>query len=52
MCLGHISQNRIERWVNDDPLNSLEVKPLPIYESCLRGKITKRAFTGKGQRFQ
>ena len=45
-------QNIIERLVEDGPLNMLELKPLPIYESCLEGKITKRPFSWKGQRVQ
>ena len=38
--------------MKDDPLNLLEVKPLPTSESCLESKITKRPFSGKGQRVQ
>ena len=50
--LGHINQNNIERLVKDGPLNFLEVKLLPTCESCLEGKMTKRPFSGKGQRVQ
>ena len=48
--LGHINLNRIQRLVSDEPVSSLEIKPLLTCESCLEGKMTKRPFTGKGLR--
>ena len=52
MRFSHINQNRIERLMKDDPLNSLEVEPLPTCKSCLEGKMTKGPFSIKGQRVQ
>ena len=48
--LGHISLDRINRLTNYGPLKDLSVGSLPIYESCLKGKMTKRPFTIKGLR--
>ena len=48
--LGHINLNRIERLVKEGPLRELKVGTLPVCESCLEGKMTKRSFSGKGQR--
>ena len=48
--LGHINLRRIQRLVQDGPLGSLEVEALPVCESCLEGKMTKRPFTDKGYR--
>ena len=48
--LGHINLKRINRLVKDGPLGSLEVEELPICESCLEGKMTKRPFLAKGHR--
>ena len=48
--LGHINQTRIEMLVKDRPLKELRVTPLPTYESCLEGKMTKRSFPSKGHR--
>ena len=48
--LGHINLNRIQRLVKDGPLSSLEVETLPVCESCLEGKMTKRPFKAKGLR--
>ena len=48
--LGHINLKRIQRLVEDGPLSSLEVEALPVCESCLEGKITKKPFTTKGLR--
>ncbi|KAA0060254.1 gag/pol protein [Cucumis melo var. makuwa] len=47
---GHINLNRIERLVKNGILSELEENSLPICESCLEGKMTKRPFTGKGHR--
>ena len=44
--LGHISQDRINRLTNDGPLRELRVGSLPVCESCLEGKMTKRSFFG------
>ena len=45
--LGHINLDRIDRLVKSGPLNELKVGTLPVCESCLEGKMTKRPFTGK-----
>ena len=48
--LGHINLNRIDRLVKDGILPSLVVEPMPVCESCLEGKMTKRPFSSKGSR--
>ena len=48
--LGHISLDRINRLVKDGPLKELKVCNLPVCESCLEGKMTKRSFSAKGFR--
>ena len=48
--LGHINLERINRLVKDDPLRELNVNTLPVCESCLEGKMTKRPFSSKGER--
>ena len=48
--LGHINLNRITRLVKDGPLRDLNVGTLPVCESCLEGKMTKRPFSAKGER--
>lgn len=48
--LGHINLNRIDRLVKDGILPSLVVEPMPVCESCLEGKMTKRPFSSKGNR--
>ena len=48
--LGHISLDRINRLVKDGPLKELKVGNLPVCESCLEGKMTKRSFSAKGFR--
>ena len=48
--LGHINLKRISRLVQNVPLGSLELEALPICESCLEGKMTRRPFTAKGYR--
>ena len=45
--LGHISLDRINRLTKDGPLKDLSVGSLPVCESCLEGKMTKRPFTTK-----
>ncbi|KAA0034863.1 gag/pol protein [Cucumis melo var. makuwa] len=46
--LGHMNLNRIEKLVKNGLLSELEENSLPVCESCLEGKMTKRPFTGKG----
>ena len=48
--LGHTSLDKINRLVNDGPLRELNVGNLPVCESCLEGKLTKRPFSAKGFR--
>ena len=48
--LGHINIDRIERLEKDGPLRELKVGTLPICESCLESKMTKRPFSAKGER--
>ena len=48
--LGHINLDRINRLVKDGPLRELKVGTLPVCESCLEGKMTKRPFSAKGER--
>ena len=48
--LGHINLDRINRLVKDDPLRNLNVVTLPVCESYLEGKMTKRPFSAKGER--
>ena len=48
--LSHIKLDRINRLVKDGPLRKLNVGTLPICESCLEGKMTKRPFSTKGER--
>ena len=47
--LGHINIDRIERLVKNGPLRKSKVSTLPVYESCLEGKMTKRPFSAKGE---
>ena len=44
--LGHISLDWINRLTNDGPLRELRVGSLPVCESCLEVKMTKRSFFG------
>ena len=48
--LGHISLDRINRLTKDDPLKDINVGSLPVCESCLEGKMTKRHFFKNGTR--
>ena len=48
--LGHINIDRINRLVKDGPLRELTVETLPVCESYLEGKMTRRPFAAKGQR--
>ena len=48
--LGHINYSRIHGLVKSGILNSLIFEPIPVCESCLEGKMTKRPFKAKGNR--
>ena len=48
--LGHINLNKINRLEKDGLLRELIDGTLPVCESCLEGKTTKRHFSVKGQR--
>ena len=48
--LGHINLDRINRLVKDGLLRKLNVGTLPVCESCLEGKMTKRPFLLKSKR--
>ena len=48
--LGHINPNRIHGLVKSGILNSLAFEHIPMCESCLEGKMTKRPFKAKGYR--
>ena len=50
MRLGHINPNRIHDLVKSGILNSRAFEPIPMCESCLEGKMTKRPFKAKGYR--
>ena len=42
--LGHINLDRIDRLIKSRALNQLKLGTLPICESCLEGKMTKRPY--------
>ena len=46
--LGHINSSRIHGLVKSGILNFLIFEPIPVCESCLEGKMTKRPFKAKG----
>ena len=48
MCLGYINLNKIKRLVKSRTLHSLVPKDLPVFDYCIKGKMTKRPFTTKG----
>ena len=50
MRLGYINLNMIDRLVKDWILNNLVLKPMPVCESCIEGKMTKRPFPPKVNR--
>ena len=50
LCLGYIHLKMIQRLVRNRPLGLLEVEALPVCESCLEGKMTKRSFSAMGYR--
>ncbi|KAL2228574.1 UNVERIFIED_CONTAM: hypothetical protein Sindi_1837100 [Sesamum indicum] len=45
--LGHISQDRIKRLVDEKSLDIDDLDHLPAYESCLKGMMTKKPFVGQ-----
>ena len=47
--LAHINLDRINRLTNDGPLRELTVGTLPVCESSLEGKMTKRPFSANRQ---
>ena len=50
MRLGYINLNRINRLVKDGILGNLVLEPMPVCESCIEGKMTKRPFPTKGNK--
>ena len=50
MRLDNIGLDGINRLVKDSPLREPFIGSLPIYKSCLEGKMTKRPFSVKGSR--
>ena len=48
--LGHIGFDRLNRLTKDGPLKNVVLGELPVCESCLEGKMTKRSFSAKGKR--
>ena len=48
--LVHIRLDIIKRLVKKGPLKFLQVGSLPILESCLERKMTKKSFSAKGTR--
>ena len=48
--LGHINIDRIERLTKDGPWREPRVGTLPVYEYCLKGKMTERPFLANGER--
>ncbi|MCQ7056703.1 hypothetical protein M9Y08_18255, partial [Clostridioides difficile] len=48
--LGHVNLRRIQRLVSSGSLESLQVEPFSVCESCLEGKMTSRPFKAKGNR--
>ena len=50
LILGHISIDRINRLTKDGSLRELRVSSLHVCESCVEGKMTKRPFSGKGEK--
>ena len=50
MRLGHINLNRINGLFKDGILDDLVLEAMPVCESCIEGKMTKRPFPPKGNR--
>ena len=48
--LDHINPNKIQGLVKSGILSFLIFEPIPVCESCLEGKMTKRPFKAKGNR--
>ena len=48
MRLVHINPNKIHGLVKSGILSYLVFEPIPVCESCLEGKMTKRPFKAKG----
>ena len=48
--LGHINLNMIQKLVKSRILPPLIPKDLPVYESYIEGKMSKRSFIAKGYR--
>ena len=47
---GHINLNRINRLVKDGILDNLVLEPMPVCESYIESKLTKRPFPPKCNR--
>ncbi|KAL0282783.1 UNVERIFIED_CONTAM: hypothetical protein Sangu_2931400 [Sesamum angustifolium] len=45
--LGHISQDRMKRLVDSKSLEIDNLDNLPVYESCLKGNMTRKPFIGQ-----
>ena len=41
---------RINRLTKEGPLRELRVRTLPVCESCVEGKMTRRKIFAKGER--
>ena len=50
MRVGHINLNRINRFVKDGILDNLVLEPMPVCESCMKGKMTKKPFPPNGNK--
>ena len=50
--LGHINLKKIQRLVSCEPLATLTLEELPLFQNCIQGKMTKKSFTAKGVRAQ
>ena len=50
MRLGNINLNRINRLVKYGIIDNLVLEPMPVCESCIEGKMTKRPLPPKGNR--
>ena len=45
--LSHINLKKIQRLVCCEPLATLTLEQLPLYQNCIQGKMTKRSFTSQ-----
>ena len=50
MRLRYINLNRINKLVKDGILDNLVLEPMPVYESCIEGKMTNIPFPSKDNR--